>query len=889
MGTTPGPGSPRAWTPVFVLLVGLVATGLGTVYVKHASDSKRRVRFENAARLTVQHINSQLETYIALLNGAQGFFAASDEVSLEDFRRYVHHLELKSRYPGIQGIGFSKRFPAGQKEDLVARMHQQGLQDFHVWPEHERPEYHSIVYLEPLDWRNRRAIGYDMFTEPVRRAAMEQARDTARPAASGKVQLVQETNEAPQAGFLIYVPVYSQGVTPKTLAERRARLEGFVYSPFRSDDLLVSILSNQPQLRVAVEFFDSAIGPENLLHDSRRFWPSDDRLTLANLFHTADLQIAGRTFVVRVTPGAGFGSGWEGELPLVILLGGATVSLLLYSSTASLAKARTAAERVAAELRRNEETRARRTRHLALRADVSLALTAPDVPICEVLQRCAQAAVRHLRVALVHIWTARPGEDVLELQASAGLYTYVEGAHARIRIGEFNIGRIARDRVPYVTADMPHDPAIPDHDWARREGLVAFAGFPLLVENRLLGVMGLFARTPFSEDTVDAVQAMADLLAQGIERRRAEEALRSSEERLRAIFDQAAAGIALADADGRFEEVNARFCEIVGLPAEALLTRSWPELIHPEDANRHASLWRRLLTGEINTVYVEIRCLCQGRITWLALSMSAVRDMAGRPVHTINVCRDITARKRAEQTVLDQKRELEDFVSIVAHDLKHPVVSVQGLLGLIRQDAAPLLDESSRESLEMALAECNRMKDIIGQLAHIARIGSGDVRMERVRLPALLNDSIRRFKRLINQKNVEVSIEAPDVAVMLARSQIEEALDNLIDNALQYGCSGGKPRLCLRCTTEPAAVAISVADNGPGIDPRFHKRVFEMFRRLNPEGPVRGTGVGLTAVQRLIRRIGGTVILESKINCGATFTLHVPVQFLPEPERPAKS
>jgi signal transduction histidine kinase len=105
-------------------------------------------------------------------------------------------------------------------------------------------------------------------------------------------------------------------------------------------------------------------------------------------------------------------------------------------------------------------------------------------------------------------------------------------------------------------------------------------------------------------------------------------------------------------------------------------------------------------------------------------------------------------------------------------------------------------------------------------------------------------------------------------------------LDNLLANAFQYGCAGTDRRVAVHCTVEDSAVAIAVQDHGPGFVSRFHERVFEIFRRLDPAGPVPGTGVGLAAVHRLIKRIGGTVTLDSAAGRGATFTIRFPVQVL---------
>src|SRR5690606_29577498 len=158
--------------------------------------------------------------------------------------------------PGIQGIGFSQWLREDEREALIRQARADGLADFDLWPTGDRDDYTAIIYLEPNDWRNRRALGYDMFSEPVRREAMSRARDLGQPAVSGRVRLVQETNESVQHGFLMYLPVYPRGKVPESLEERRRQLLGFVYSPFRMGDLMAGTLGERNQPNVRLQIFD---------------------------------------------------------------------------------------------------------------------------------------------------------------------------------------------------------------------------------------------------------------------------------------------------------------------------------------------------------------------------------------------------------------------------------------------------------------------------------------------------------------------------------------------------------------------------------------------------------------------------------------------------------
>jgi PAS domain S-box-containing protein len=173
-------------------------------------------------------------------------------------------------------------------------------------------------------------------------------------------------------------------------------------------------------------------------------------------------------------------------------------------------------------LKRAEEALRERARLATLRADISATL-AQGEDFRTSLQRCTDFLVRHLDVAFAGIWTLNASEHVLELQASAGPYTHLDGPHSRIIMGEFKIGRIADTRQPLLTNDVTHDPNISDPDWARREGMVAFAGYPLVVEDRAVGVVAMFARHPLPDSVLNELQPLSDGMAQFIERKRAEE------------------------------------------------------------------------------------------------------------------------------------------------------------------------------------------------------------------------------------------------------------------------------------------------------------------------------------------------------------------------------
>ena len=182
---------------------------------------------------------------------------------------------------------------------------------------------------------------------------------------------------------------------------------------------------------------------------------------------------------------------------------------------------------------RAEELLHERVRMSTLNADVAVALNAAG-GLRTMLQQCAELVVRHLDVAFVRVWTLNEAAQTLELEASAGCYTHLDGPHSRVRMGQYKIGLIAHEKKPLLTNAIQSDPRVSDPAWAAREGMVAFAGYPLLIEDRVLGVLALFSRRPLADDVLNTLGSIADSLALGIERKRAQTALAESEARFSA-------------------------------------------------------------------------------------------------------------------------------------------------------------------------------------------------------------------------------------------------------------------------------------------------------------------------------------------------------------------
>ncbi|HZH50769.1 MAG TPA: CHASE domain-containing protein [Microvirga sp.] len=357
------PQQPRRWRmliPLATLLGGAMASTLVAVSLWTVVDARDRHSFERRVDQAQNAIRDRLDTYVTLLRAGVGLFNANHlNVDREAFRAFAAGLRLNKDYPGIQGIGYTARVRPDERDAFVKAQREQGMPAFGIWPDHPRPEVHSIIYLEPQDRRNEAAIGFDMFSKPIRRAAMEQARDTGQPTASGRVELVQEIDEAKQAGFLIYVPVYRGGATPNTTPERQDALAGFVYSPFRADDLFTAIFQGGRNPGLELRVYDGSPAPQNLLHQSGSRQPDGRSERAARYTETRTLDIAGRQWTVAYLSSQQLERNSTRSLIPLFFAGGFVATLLVSGVLRAQIKARSAADRKSREAQHELEERRR--------------------------------------------------------------------------------------------------------------------------------------------------------------------------------------------------------------------------------------------------------------------------------------------------------------------------------------------------------------------------------------------------------------------------------------------------------------------------------------------------------------------------------------------------
>ncbi|MDX1458007.1 MAG: CHASE domain-containing protein [Marinobacter sp.] len=338
------------------------ALGVSILMWRAALDTaqeKGAEQFEFLADTVRARIADRMRDYQQVLRGGVGLFYASDEVDREEWRRFVEELDLAENYPGIQGVGFARYLNSeAAKREFEASVRRGGFPEFSVKPSGQREAYVSIAFLEPFDWRNQRAHGYDMFSEALRRKAIAKARDSGSTAVSAKITLVQETAIGVQAGFLMYLPLYRNDVVPDTLEQRREQMYGVVYSPFRMDDLMTGILGKQFS-QVALTIYDGDAADADAVMYRTNMEQSESPQLIEPFVTTLPVEIIDHTWTLRIQSLPAFTDALDQQKSQIILVSGVLISFLLFSFIRALvltrSRALTLAEELTSALRQSEQ------------------------------------------------------------------------------------------------------------------------------------------------------------------------------------------------------------------------------------------------------------------------------------------------------------------------------------------------------------------------------------------------------------------------------------------------------------------------------------------------------------------------------------------------------
>ena len=851
-----------------VLLTGWVVTGIAAYYIKTDQECDATRQFDFVSNEIQSRIADRLADDAQQLKSGAALFAASDAVTREEWKAFYQGLNLGEYLPGIQGLGFAQLIPRPQLAEHIQAMRTAGFPDYQVRPAGDRELYSAIIYLEPQADRNLRALGYDMFSEPVRRAAMERARDENRVALSGKVELVQETGRYVQAGALLYVPIYRHGLPIETVAQRRVALQGWVYSPYRMNDLLHGMLRDMEirlrDQRLALQVYDGdALSANTLLFSSL-----DASAELASaVARLLPLDFAGRRWTLRVLQLGGLPQVANYTNAWFVAFAGTINSLLLFGLLVSLFGMHTKAQQVADVLTRQVRESERQYANLA--AEQRIIIDTATIGITKVQNRiqiwCNDAMARIFGYA----------QDEM-LQVSTRLLYADDAAYELFGAEAYPL--LARGGVFRSERQM-----------RRKDGAsiwVCMTGKAIHPDDLAEGSVWTF------EDIT--------------ERRCAEARLRHTAERLALATRAGGVGIWVYDVISQMLEWDDQMFRLYGCTRDQFSDAydAWQAGLHPDDRTRGDDEIQQALRGE-KEFDTEFRVVWPDGTSHNIRALAVVqRDAAGQPLRMIGTNWDITAQKQAEQSLLEANQKLaaatiraeqanaakSSFLASMSHEIRTPMNGVIGMIGLLLD--SPLSEDQQRYA-NIAKASGESLLALLNDILDYSKMEASKMQLEQLDfdLEALLDEAVASLALRAQEKGLDLLCDvAPQVPVQLRGDplRLRQIIINLVGNAIKFTTQG---EVVVRVTCEArtatdATLRLAVRDTGIGIPADKQNLLFQQFSQVDGSTTRKygGTGLGLAICRQLVEMMGGTIHVSSEEGRGAEFYFLIT---LPQAEAPA--
>ena len=822
----------NAYTAWVVLLLSIILTIGAYVVSSNVIAERQRDQFLFSIEELQKSIRSHLSVYEQVLRSTVAMVYSSESLTREEFALYVQNLHLDEYWPGIQGIGYSIPLRKDEVAEHVARVQAEGFPDYQIKPPGEREFYSSILYLEPFDWRNRRAFGYDMYSNETRRRAMDRARRTGLASTSGKITLVQETDRDVQSGFLTYLPVYQTKSTPDSEAEREARFIAWVYAPFRAGDLMNGVTSSE-SFKLDFDLYDgAAVKAENLLYSSQA---DMDAPLESDLLVERQLELQGRTWTLRARPAANFAQRSQEDLPTYVAIGGVIIDLMLFYVLMSLHFIKQKAERLAEK----------RTQELdAAKNEV------------EKERRFANAVLDSLQLILL-VKSNRSGE----------LLRVNPFTRALFGVGTDSSSPLLKRFINRVE----HQSKLSGQD--KRLAYVGQLDIETEEGNRWFVVNRNHLEQAPGDSQDDCYLCSAIDITDQVE----------SEKRFMTLFDSAPCGLMLVNEDQTIKLANRALCDVFGYTAEELVGQSISILV-PEDI-------RSLHSGFVSSyaAHPEARKMsARNDLRGLAKDGSEViLDIALQPLsyedrHAVLVSIfDITDQYTLMSKLEAANRYKSEFLASMSHELRTPLNSIIGFTERVMRGSEDRLTERDQDALLTVKRNANHLLSLINDILDLSKVESGrmDVDWGQYDIGKLVDVQLQGLAPSAKAKDLEFHVTMPEdkLIAWTDKDKLAQIINNLVSNAVKY-TQEGWVSVVISVAADQSHYVVQVEDTGIGIPEDELHLLFKDFVRMKAARMhnIQGTGLGLVICARLVHLLGGKISADSRHGEGSTSTVTLP-------------
>ncbi len=549
------------------------------------------------------------------------------------------------------------------------------------------------------------------------------------------------------------------------------------------------------------------------------------------------------------------------------------------------------------ERRLAEQALAERVRLAALGAEVGSALAGSE-SLPTIMQKCVESIIVNVEADYAQTWTLRSESQELELLASAKKDGLEDDPDLLVAEQPL-LRKIIEEKKPLVMGSTQFGESVDDLDDALLEKAAGFAGFPLIVQGRLAGVVNLYAKTPLTHAAEYALRAAADEIALGVERIWTYSALRASEERIRSILDNALDGIITVYQNGMVESFNPaaefifgyRAKEVIGRPLNLIFPDVDPRRLEGYFEN-HIEKGQELIGSASEApgkrkngsgFPVE---LAVSKLTMPERRNRSRNQGSQRPNLYILMVRDVTSRKEAEQELILSAKKAEesnklksDFINTVSHEFRTPLNVIVGNTPLLKDAESLPPPEEIVEIVEDIESAGQVLLTLIDDLLDFSKLEASKMVLnyERVSVKNLVGDVLSNFKVLAEQKGLYLKADVEDESLEADPVRLKQILLNLLSNAIKFTDEGG---IWVKAKHDGDRMRFEVKDTGCGISKPDLKYIFDVFRQVDssPNRASEGTGLGLAITKSLVDTHGGNIFAESVLGKGASLIFNIPIQ-----------
>lgn len=525
-----------------------------------------------------------------------------------------------------------------------------------------------------------------------------------------------------------------------------------------------------------------------------------------------------------------------------------------------------------------------RSQQAALSSDISFALTQSQ-NLQELLECCVEATKQHLNFSSACVWIVNPIKNRLELKACAGICNYIEENYQTISIGELQIGKIAQTRQPYLSNNIFYDTEIHLQQWAIAEDIFAFAGYPFMVEDEVVGVMMILSRQPLQKTTFQTLASLVDQVAIGIDVKQKEEKLKKSQARYQAIVEDQTELICrfLPDQNGTITFINPAFCRYFDICNSPLKWNNiFPFMVEPDQVRKDIqSLFD--LTTEFPVSIKEHQIRINNEIKWLQWTYRAIFDQKGIIIEFQAIGRDITELIKAKETALQAAQIKAQFLATMSHEIRTPM---NGIIGMTELLANTPLNPQQKEFLQTLKSSGQNLLTLINEILDFSKLEAGEVTLETLDfdLNTCLTEVIDILSYQSHQKGLKLSFFlAKNVPLFIKGdpARLRQILINLAGNAIKFTDRG---EVIINISYEEnlsedrIALKFAIKDTGIGISSEDLPKLFQSFSQvdLSTTRKYGGTGLGLAISQQLVNLMGGKIKVNSQKGIGSTFYFTLP-------------